>query len=68
MSISISHLKDHSISVYQARYATAFVAKYIDTATVKEGTHFYKITLPYDMILAKDYASTSDEQVENLSR
>ena len=35
MSIRISQLKDHSISVDQARYATSIVAKYLDTATVK---------------------------------
>ena len=35
MSIRISQLKDHSISVNQARYATSIVAKYLDTATVK---------------------------------
>ena len=28
MSIRISQLKDHSISVYQARYATSIVSKY----------------------------------------
>ena len=35
MSIRISQLKDHSISVDQARYATSIVAKYLDTVTVK---------------------------------
>ena len=44
MSIRISQLKDHSISVDQARYATSIVAKYLDTATVKVGTKFYKTT------------------------
>ena len=34
MSITISQLKDHSIYVDQARYATSIVAKYLDTATV----------------------------------
>ena len=38
MSIGISQLKDHSISVDQARYATSIVAKYLDTATVKAST------------------------------
>ena len=33
MSIRISQLKDHSISVDQARYGTSIVAKYLDTAT-----------------------------------
>ena len=35
MSIRISQLKDHYISVDQARYATAVVAKYLDTAKIK---------------------------------
>ena len=35
MSISILHLKDNYISLYQARYAKFVVAKYLDTATIK---------------------------------
>ena len=46
-------MKDHSISVDQARYATSIVAKYLDTATFKAGANFYKTALPYDMILTK---------------
>ena len=53
MSIIISQLKYHSISVDQARYATSIVAKYLDTATVKVSNKFYKITLPSDMIFTK---------------
>ena len=68
MSIRIYQLKDHSISVDQARYATSVVAKYLDTATVKVNTKFYKTTLPADMIITKEYVSTSDEQVEKLTR
>ena len=68
MSIRISQLKDHSISVDQARYATSIVAKYLDTATVKVSNKFYKTTLPSDMIFTKEDVSTSDEQVESLSR
>ena len=68
MSIIISHMKDHSISVDQARYATSIVAKYLDTATVKASTKFYKTTLPSDMIFTKYDTSTSDEQVEKLTR
>ena len=37
MSINISQMKDRSISVDQARYATSIVAKYLDTATVNIG-------------------------------
>ena len=36
MSISISQLMDHSISVDQSRYATYVVAKYLDNSTIKE--------------------------------
>ena len=61
MSIRISQLKDNSISVDQARYATSIVAKYLDTATVKVSNKFYKKTLPADMIFTKEDVSTSDE-------
>ena len=52
----------------QARYATSIVAKYLDTATVKVINKFYKTTLPSDMIFTKEDVSTSDEQVEILTR
>ena len=68
MSIRIYKMKDHSISVDQARYATSIVAKYLDTATIKASTKFYKTTFPSDMIFKKDDTSTSDEQVEKLTR
>ena len=68
MSIIISQLKDHSISVDQARYATSIVAKYLDTSTVKVRNKFYKTTFPDDMIFTKEDVSTSDEQVEKLTR
>ena len=68
MSIRIYHLKDHSISVDQARYATSIVAKYLETATVKVSNKVYKTTLPSDMIFTKEDVSTSDEQVESLTR
>ena len=68
MSIRIYQLKDHSIYVDQARYATSIVAKYLDTATVKVSTKIYKTTLPVDMIFTKEDVSTSDEQVEKLTR
>ena len=63
ISIRISQLKDHSISVDQAIYATYFVAKCLYTATIKENSKFYKTTLPRDMIFSKEYASTSDKPV-----
>ena len=61
-------MKDHSISVDQARYATSIVAKYLYTAIVKVNTKFYNTTLPADMIFTKEDVSTSDEQVEKLTR
>ena len=61
-------MKDHSIYVDQAIYATSIVAKYLDTATVKSVTKFYNTTLPSDMIFTKEDTSTSDEQVEKLNR
>ena len=63
MSIRIYQLKDHSISVVHAEYATSIVAKYLDTSTVKVSNKFYKTTLPADMIFTKEDVSTSDEQV-----
>ena len=68
MSIRISQLKDNSISVDQARYATSIVAKYLYTATVKVCTKFYKTTFPADMLFTKEDVSISDEKVEKLTR
>ena len=68
MSIRISLMKDHSISVDQARYATYIVSKYLYTATVKMSTKFYKTNFPSDKIFTKYDASNSDEQVEKLTR
>ena len=48
MSIRISQLKDHYISVYQYIFTTSVVAKYLDTATIKSNQSF--IMLPYLMI------------------
>ena len=67
ISISISQLKENSISVNQARYATSVLAKYIYTITVKKNKRFYKTTFPSDMIFTKYDVSTSDDQVEKLS-
>ena len=50
MSIRISQMRYHSISLDQARYTTYIVEKYLDNATVKSSKKFYKTTLPYDMI------------------
>ena len=68
MSIRITQLKDHSIYVDQARYATSIVAKYLDTTVIKVSKTFYKTTFPADTIFKKEDVSTSDEQVEKLTR
>ena len=68
MSISILQMKDHPISVDQARYATYIVDKYMYNSTVKASTNFYKTTFPSDMIFTKDDAYTSDEKVEKLTK
>ena len=68
MSIRIYQMKYHSISVYQARYATSIVEKYLYTVTVKASTKFYNTTLPSDMIFKKYDTSTSDEQVDKFTR
>ena len=52
----------------QDRYATSIAAKYLDTATVKVSTKFYKTTFPSDIIFTKEDVSTSDEQAEKLTR
>ena len=61
-------MKEHSISLYQSRYATYIVAKYMDTSAVNKCKRFYKTTFPSDMIFTKYDVSTSDEQVEKLTR
>ena len=53
-------MKDHSVSVDQAIYATSVVYNTI--------TNFYKTNFPSDMIFAKADAYTSNEQVEKLTR
>ena len=54
-------MKDHSISVDQARYITSIVSKYLDTIAVKASTQLNKTTCPSGIIFTKDYTSTSDE-------
>ena len=68
MPIRIFQTRNHSISVDQDRHDTYIVAKYLDIATFKTGTKFYKTNLPFDMISTKADASTSDDQVEKLNR
>ena len=61
-------MKHRSISVDQDRNNTSIVAKYLDTATVKTSTKFYKTTFPYDTVFTKSDVSTSDDQVEKLNK
>ena len=61
-------MKDHSIYVDQARYAATIFGKYLDTATVKVSTKFFKTTFPAGVIFTKEDVSTSDEQVYKLTR
>ena len=68
MSIIVFQMKYNSISVDQARYDTSIVAKYLDNATFKASETFYRTPLPYDMIFKKYGTSTSDEQVDKLTR
>ena len=63
MSIIISQLKDHYISLQKASYATSVFEKYLDTATIKEYSNLRKTTLPHDIMFTKGDASNSDEQV-----
>ena len=67
MSIRIAQIKNHSISVYQDRYNTSIVAKYLDTVIFKASTIFYKTNFPSDIIFSEANASISDEQVEMLT-
>ena len=68
MSTRICQMKDHYISVDQDIYATSIVSKYFDTATVKKSKRFYRTTFPSDTIFTKADASTSDYQVEKLTK
>ena len=68
MSIIISQLEYHSISVDQAIYSTSAVDKHLDISKFKKSAKFYKTTFPSDMIFTKDDVSTSDDSVEKLSR
>ena len=61
VSIRIYQMKDNSISVYQDRYDTSVVEKYLYTNTVKTSKTFYNTNFQYDIILTKADASTSDE-------
>ena len=68
MSISISHMKYHYISVDRARYYTSILAKYMYTSTFNKSTKFEITTLPYDMIFTKYDTSTSYDKVEKFTK
>ena len=61
-------MKDQSIYLDQTIYATYIVARYLDTVTFKASKCFYKTALTSDMIFKKYDTSTSDDQVEKLTR
>ena len=67
MSISISQMKDHSISLDQAIYDTSILDKYLYTYTFKTSKKLYKTNLSSGMVLIKYDVSTSDEQVEKFN-
>ena len=50
MPIRISHIKDHSIAVYQARYAPSIVVKYLGTTTANTSKKLYETTTSSDII------------------
>ena len=64
MSIRISQIKEHLISLDQARYANSIMDKYMDTATFMTSKKFYNTTFPSDMILTKNDVYASYEQVK----
>ena len=68
VSIRISQMNDHSNSVDQSRCATSIVSNYLDVDIVTTNEKFYKTNLAYDMIFTKTDTSTSDEQVDKLTR
>ena len=68
MSIRISQLNYHSISVHQDRYDTSDITKYLSTTTIKENQNFHKTTLSHDMIFTREDNSASEKQVEVLFR
>ena len=64
MSLRISQMRAHYISVYQDIYATSILDKNLDTAKFNRSTKFYKTTFPYDMVFNKFGAYTSYEKVD----
>ena len=68
MSIIISQMKDHFISVDKTRYDTSIVVEYFDTATVKTSKNIYKTNFPSGLIFIKYYVSNSDEKFEKLTK
>ena len=68
MSTRISQMNDHYISLYQARYATSIMSKYLKISTFKTNTKFYETNLPYNIIFTKYDESTNDDQIKRLTR
>ena len=61
-------MKDHYIWLDKAIYDTFIVAEYLDVATAKTSTKFYKTTFISGTIFTKTDASTCDDQIEKLIR
>ena len=68
MLITISLIKDSSISVNKDRYTTSILTNYLNTDIVKTNTKLYKTASPFKMVFTNDYVSTSDYKVEKLTR
>ena len=62
MSIVISQIKNHYVSVDQYMYDTYVVENYLYTDKLKENSKFHKPTLPHDMVFTKQDSSTSDKK------
>ena len=59
--IRISQLRDHSVSVNQARYAICVFGNDLETAAIKKNSMIHDTTLPHDIIFTKEYTSASDK-------
>ena len=61
-------MKDHSISVHQARYSSSILANYLENSTFNTSKKFYKTNFPSAMIFNKGFAYTSCEIVKKFTR
>ena len=68
ISINISQLEKHYISVDQVWYTSSVIAQYVDTSVIKLKLKFHKTALPHDMIFTKEFNCFIDEQAKVLYR